>query len=182
MNIVINVLLVLILGGITIVSYFLKDLPKLIRGLRIEESRKNSEKEIQREIFFRQLKGSELANTLEAWSDIIMSLEKSDKKNYKPEKMMSLQKKVLLYGSDRSVKILSETMQNFYNPNENSFIAMYYICRLICSLKFDFTGYEILPVDIIKIKIKDYNSKENIEKFTEAQDIVEGRLKELGLI
>ncbi|MCT1186653.1 hypothetical protein EFL96_12250 [Lactococcus lactis] len=182
MDIVFSILLALIFVGLTTVGYFLKDLPTLLRELRVEESRKNSEKEIQREIFFRQLKGSELANTLEDWSDLIMNLDKTSKTATDGDRLSALQKRVLLYGSDRSVKILSETMQNFYHSSENSFIAICFICHLICSLKYDFTGYEILPIDIIKIKIKDYDSKENKEKFTEAQDIVEGRLKELGLI
>lgn len=88
-----NILLLLILGGLTIVGYFLKDLPKLLRGLRVEESRKNSEKEIQREIFFRQLKGSELANTLEDWSNLVMEMGKSGQKGITPEQISELQKK-----------------------------------------------------------------------------------------
>ncbi|MDG4983491.1 hypothetical protein OGZ51_04940 [Lactococcus lactis] len=182
MNVIFSILLALILGGVTIVGYFLKDLPILVRELKLEESRKNNEKEIQREIFFRQLKGSELADTLDQWSKIIMEVEELSENLKDPKKISDLQKKVLLYGSDRSVKILSETMRNFYNPSENSFIPMYYICSLICSLKFDFTGYKIFPVDIIKIKIKDYDSPENTEKFMEAQEIVEERLKELNLV
>ncbi|UQU59960.1 hypothetical protein [Lactococcus petauri] len=177
-----NILLLLILGGLTIVGYFLKDLPKLLRGLRVEESRKNSEKEIQREIFFRQLKGSELANTLEDWSNLVMEMGKSGQKGITPEQISELQKKVLLYGSDRTIKILAETQQYFYNPSDNSFVGMYYLCYVVCGLKSDFTGYEISPMDIIKIKINDYDSKENVVKFEEARKIVNKRLKQLKLL
>ena len=42
------------------------------------------------------------------------------------------------------------------------------MASIISSLKYDFTGYNVDPLDLIKMKINDIHSKENKIKLLEA--------------
>ncbi|HEM2022287.1 TPA: hypothetical protein U0179_002012, partial [Listeria monocytogenes] len=46
------------------------------------------------------------------------------------------------------------------------------------SLKFDFTGYKIDPMDIVRVRITDY--KENETQFKENQQKIETEIQKLG--
>jgi len=59
-------------------------------------------------------------------------------------------------------------MQYLYNNNKNNnetnhMIGILYIAHLISSLKYDFTGYIIQPIDLLKMRITDLNIDEIIK-------------------
>ncbi|WP_338962399.1 hypothetical protein [Lactococcus garvieae] len=93
--------------------------------------------------------------------------------------IIAMQKNVFMYGSEKTVIILSEMMQYFYTreDDDEGYRAMTFVAFLICSLKYDFTGYEIDPITILKIKITDID----IEKLSREKKYVETVLDKYDL-
>ena len=60
-------------------------------------------------------------------------------------------------------------------------MLMFYIAYLISSLKKDFTGYNIDPIEILLIKINDIDSHKNKPLFEQAEKNVRKELKKLGV-
>lgn len=84
-----------------------------------------------------------------------------------PSEAVQLQNNTLLticaYGSKDAAIIAEQLMQNTYSGFKNPIDAIAYIALLISQVKFDITGYVVLPTSWLKIKIKDYSkSSENI--------------------
>ncbi|MHC5278929.1 hypothetical protein ACYRFT_01490 [Listeria kieliensis] len=193
-----TILLILILAGLTFVGYWLKEMPKIFNGKMMEKFRRENEKDIQREAFFRQLKGDDLADSFSQWVSAIIELDSfTNKMNGKDgEKLLyDMQKKALMYGSEQTVIVLSVMFQHMYQSNaienrmvpnigknnkkeQNGSMLMVFISYLIANLKFDFTGYRIDPLDVLKLKIRDYYKTE--KDFLEAKKSVEEKLKDAG--
>lgn len=192
-----TILLLAILGGITVVGWFLKDAPALFRAIKVEELRGDNELNLQRASFFRQISGAELDKVFKEWTAMITDMNNQVDKVTDGTKgkalLVDMQQKVIMYGSDTTVKILSQTMQHVYgmgkieNRVEVKFGAkkepvvnykmMVYIAFLISSLKFDFTGYKIEPMDILKVKINDLDKENNKQAFKKALHEVKTELK-----
>lgn len=195
-----SLLLLLIFGGIAIIGYFVKDLPNLFRELAVEESRGKNEREIQKEAFFRQIKGSDIDEAFNYWTSLMVDMDNkinqigtaSGKKEF-----VKMQQKVLMYGSNGTVTILSSMMQHVYRRGElkntvkvsfgdqdstkeniQNYMLMFYIAYLISSLKKDFTGYSIDPIEILLIKINDIDSHKNKPLFEQAEKKCSKRIKE----
>ncbi|NSS35239.1 hypothetical protein HRG13_14445 [Enterococcus faecalis] len=198
-----SLLLLLIFGGIAIIGYFVKDLPNLFRELAVEESRGKNEREIQKEAFFRQIKGSDIDEAFNYWTSLMVDMDNkinqigtaSGKKEF-----VKMQQKVLMYGSNGTVTILSSMMHHVYRRGElkntvkvsfgdqdstkeniQNYMLMFYIAYLISSLKKDFTGYSIDPIEILLIKINDIDSHKNKPLFEQAEKNVRKELKKLGV-
>lgn len=63
-------------------------------------------------------------------------------------------------------------MQYIYtNSKDDNFASnsMLLLCNLICSLKHDFTGYNMEPLDLIKTKVNDFDENDNATIFTKAE-------------
>lgn len=197
-----SILLFFILGAITIVGYFLKDLPKLYRELMVEESRGKNEREIQKEAFFRQIKGTDIDKAFSYWTSLLVDMDNKVSKINTPkgqQEFIEMQQKVFMYGSKDTVVILSSMLQFVYKNGEvktskvssskqdgtnNSmygYMLMFYIANLISSLKKDFTGYVINPKQILLIKIKDLDSHKNKLLFDRAEKNVQKELKKIGV-
>lgn len=193
-------LLLLILGGITIVGYFLKDLPNLYRELRVEEFKGKNEKDLQKEAYFRQIKGTDIDAVLVYWTALMVNMdEKMNNLNTSQgqKEFTDMQQKVIMYGSTDTVKILSLMMQHTYKGSSiekqvkvkfgkqdetkdalHNYKLMLYISYLISSLKKDFTGYRIEPIEILRIKINDIDSHKNKSIFEQAGREVEKEIKD----
>lgn len=182
-----NIMSLLIFVSISVLVYFLKDLPKLFREIKIAEFKGKNEREIQVDSFFRQVKGSEIADVLKFWSEMLLDMDNKVKEIIEDQsKFIEVQLNTLMYGSENTVKILSLTMQHVYSgeqreEEEQSNMLMYYIAYIISSLKKDFTGYSIDPLDIIKTKINDVNTDENKRKFAIANKNVVKALKKVNV-
>ena len=74
---VINALLML---GISVIIYFVKDFPKIYKEFKIEKFKSKSSMELQREAYFREIGGQELYKVFEDWLSIIFDYERKMKK------------------------------------------------------------------------------------------------------
>ncbi|WP_088815458.1 MULTISPECIES: hypothetical protein [Listeria] len=191
-------ILILILAALTFIGYWAKGLPEIYKAITVEDNRKENELDIQRESFFRELRGEELANIFGDWVSAFTDMEKFTQKMTGKEGvryLSDMQKKALMYGSPKTVAILAMMFQhtyvsdkvenkikvNFGKTQEESaenYKLMVYIANLIASLKFDFTGYKIDPIDIIRVKINDFTEKE--ELFIQIQEEIVKALKKTG--
>ena len=54
-----------------------------------------------------------------------------------------------------------ETSTSEDKDNPNPYKLMMYIATIICSLKRDFTGYDINPISLLEIKINDFDDYAN---------------------
>lgn len=176
-------LLSLLCSGIL---YYIKDLPNLTRELKIEDKRSENQKNLQREAYFREISGTNVDNLIKSWVNALADMQKFVDNNT-PEVFLKLQTQTMMYGSEKTVEILSEMMQYMYNPKEqgenssefsiDAAIGFYFIASLISSLKYDFTGYKVDPLDLIETRIKDINvglAKINMEK---GREFVEEKIK-----
>lgn len=199
-----SILQILMLIVITIVGYFLKDLPNLYREMRVEQFKGKKEKDMQKESFFRQIKGSDIDKAFSFWTSLLVDMDNKMANIDSPagkKELIEMQQRVLMYGSQNTVVILSTMMQHVYKTGEiknsvkvdfgkqddtkvqiNSYKLMYYVVALISSLKEDFTGYKIDPMDILRIKISDIDSHKNKPLFDEACAAVKKELKSAGIV
>lgn len=179
---VINTLLML---GISVIIYFVKDFPKIYKEFKIEKFKSKSNMDIQREAYFREIGGQELSKVFEDWLSIIFNYDRK-KKNFNTQQAINLVSRTIIYGSTRTIDICSLYMQHiFINSEEinnsdistyNMYKTMIYISMIIASLKFDFTGYEIDALRILEIKIKDYSNLKNKGLFIKAKKDIEKEL------
>lgn len=125
----------------------------------------NIKKEIikkKSDVFLDSLSNAPL-EILEILTDIINA-----KDNYS-EKLSTLINKIFAYGTEDSIKIISNMQQYLYSGPKSSESAklISYFILLACQLKYDLTGIEIRPDYWCKLKLTDYNTtKENIARFT----------------
>ena len=119
---------------------------------------------LQVESYFRQVGNEEIKNLLNDWTSLIVNMDKTPKVEF----MTKLTQQTIMLGSSRTVKLVADMIQfNYINSQNNkrnedfTFTFMIYIAMIISSLKQDFTGYKTEPLDIIRIKISDYDKSEN---------------------
>lgn len=62
---------------------------------------------------------------------------------------------------------------------EPKYLPMIYICLLLTQLKYDSTGEIVSPLEMIKIRINDFNTKEGLKK--ELVNTVNSTIKKLNL-
>ena len=199
MNLFSSLFLLLLLGMMAGIGYFIKELPKIVRALWVEASRGKNEKEIQKEAFFRKIKGSDIDDAFNYWTSLMVDMDNKMSNigtQDGQKEFREMQQKVLMYGSNETVTILSSMMQHFYKSEDinkvtslldvqdnskeiHSYMLMFYIAYLISSLKKDFTGYVIQPRKILAIKINDIDSHKNKELFEQAEKNVQEELKNL---
>lgn len=183
-----SILLLFILAAISIVGYFLKDLPKLYRELRVEKYKSSNERNLQVEAFYKQIKGSEIDEAFKYWTSLLMDMDNAlagvETDDWKNTNIQMIQT-VFMYGSEQTVSILTAMMQYQYNNSEtagtNQYSTMLYMAYLACSLKKDFTGHEIEPMNLLELKITDINTVENKQKVEQALKNVKKDLQKYGV-
>ncbi|KMO45314.1 hypothetical protein PY95_13575 [Lacticaseibacillus rhamnosus] len=158
------------LALLTVGIYYVKEIPKMHRDLlkNVREFRNN--RQLQIESYFRQQGGKELETLFENWVGLLFELEKT--KTITPDQVTNLQEKTVIYGSDLTIRILSAYQADNYKHTTNSSDAniksVVYVATLICSLKKDFTGFEIDPMTLLQIKINDFKSKTaEVQQYTD---------------
>lgn len=164
--------LAIILASISfsIAAYWIKIGAQLFKELRVTKTKSENSINLQREAYFREVSGQKLADILNSWTSML-SNDNTFKNNATTNKFEKMIKECLMYGSEDTVNILSTFMQyNFTHSKDDNFASncMLLLCNLICSLKHDFTGYNMEPLDLIKTKIKDLDENDNAATFTKA--------------
>jgi len=137
----------------------------------IERYKHNNALELQAESFYKERSGSEIQEILMLWSDLVLDIEKV--KGMLPEDFQKLLLKTFVYGSERTVNLISSYQQHNYKKatdDNHTFKSLVYVAMISSSLKKDFTNQSVDPLQLLKIKITDYDDKmmrkhyKNIEK------------------
>ncbi|TLQ03636.1 hypothetical protein FEZ51_08505 [Pediococcus stilesii] len=149
----------LISGLLFIIAIFINRLPYMMENKILQEQKTRDSHEIQIESYFKELGGKEQKDVLNEWTEVLTFLKPIEDVNL----LTDLVHRTVLYGSSRTIKILSIMAQYSYkgmakDGNENKF--MIYVAFLICSLKKDFSGQDIDPLTLLKVKINDISDAE----------------------
>lgn len=185
MQILLAIINLLILVALGMIFWFLKDSPNLIRELLVEDLRGKNERNLQIESYFREVSGEDLNVTLESWTSLIDTLnnEKANQKEIN-KYMKKLTSNTFMYGSAKTVKILALMQQNMYQHDKSgkgtNYYIMVYISLMIASLKEDFTGEKIDPLDFLRLRLTDFQGKEMNKRLITIKKEVLKELKENG--
>lgn len=168
--ILINAIITLIFSGIVggYLSYYFN---KKIENLKIK-----SNKDLQVESFFRDISGQKLETNFSDWTELFFNMTSINDMSQKDleSKLKKMLKEIFLYGSKDTVSKAVKMQQYTYRMSQeqqsiNTFVYMFLFSSVICSLKKDFTGYSVDEKELIKMMIKDYESKK--VEFDQAYDI-----------
>lgn len=150
-----------------VVILFLHKLPDMLRDKISEERKNNFAHELQVEAYFKELGGKEQKELLDKWSRILTYMKPVED----PEEWKELMHETIVYGSTKTINILSVMSQYSYNHDFNTeenedVLGKYllYVAFMICSLKLDFSGQHLDPLVLLKIKINDINTMEKTYK------------------
>ncbi|MCE4957465.1 hypothetical protein [Macrococcoides caseolyticum] len=143
----------------------------------IEKIKHNNSMDLQAESFYKERSGQEIQTLLLDWSDLVLNMQKI--KDMTPSDFQSLFQKSFVYGSERTVNLVSAYQQHNYKfkieedediKEEHNYKSLVFVAMIVSSLKRDFTNQNVDPLQILKIKLTDYDDKKmrkyfnNIEK------------------
>lgn len=172
----------------------------------IREQNKADQLALQREAFFKEISGEKLEETLNDWMSLLTDKDRMNdiveeqckynekhKVNIKNRKMpsitslMRMRTNILMYGSEKTIKIFSVFHRNIYISNSevsdsDAQVNLILLAEMIASLKEDFTGYKITGEEILEISINDYHEEKIKIKFDEAKDIAFQLLRNRNII
>ena len=169
MEIVLLLFQFLIALGIAFLFYAVQQVPKTLNDLIVEKVKSENKNLLQTKAYFQSISNHDVNSILKKWTEILAKPEEVSK--MKPVELIKLQTDTIMYGSEKTVKLLALFMQVNYNQNENdtkkAFLLLVYICYIVASLKRDFTSYRIEPLDLLDIRIKDLNNeqRENLKEY-----------------
>ncbi|OQQ84384.1 hypothetical protein [Ligilactobacillus salivarius] len=172
-------LVLIVLIGILIVT--VKQVPKHISEYWLEDTKNKNTRQLQVESYFKEIGGQEQLKILTEWANMLTDIEYF-KEKYTGEKLDNVNNLILntlIYGSDRTVKLLSLYMQNVYLQSDSSqkeYDQLVNTAYIVSSLKEDFTGYTISPQTLLKLQITDY--KDNKQIFEDAEKRIRQKIKE----
>lgn len=92
--------------------------------------------------------------------------ENNLKRNDKIEDLMIIklvQKDSFMYSSKKTNKYIAKYMQKIYKSTSNVMLQMYLVTKIICCMKYDFTGEKNSVMDLLQIKINDLNLRKKIQ-------------------
>ncbi|MCY9807050.1 hypothetical protein OXT66_05730 [Lentilactobacillus senioris] len=154
---------------LAVIAIFLYRLPYVWQDKMLENLKNKNSSQLQRESFFRQTSNNDQQDLLDRWTKRITYMDKA----VDSDDFIDLVHKTILYGSDNTVDILSSFDQYMYknileedqNPSQTqSNMYTSYMACIIVSLKEDFSGYVVNPLNIIRIKMKDFDENKDSYK------------------
>lgn len=167
---VINIILTVI--GIVVIGLILR-LPQAITDTWLEQTKNRNAHSIQIESYFKKVSVSKQEEVLNKWTDFLTDMEETTQKytaqtNESMKELRSLLHDTVVYGSDRTVNLLSIYMRNIFDMSNNkkdrsnTADQIVYYAFIISSLKEDFTGYHINPLTLLKLEISDYDKYKEV--------------------
>ncbi|MFT8961811.1 MAG: hypothetical protein ABF967_02175 [Lacticaseibacillus paracasei] len=163
-----------------VVGTVFSQIPNWLRDMFHDRRSQSSATKLQIESYFREISGDQLQKIFSQWLSIVFdpgsvnapsnltgkAKERWDKDNY--DKLRGMMKGVALYGSTTSVELLSNYMQFVYDDSSaekgehvnTGLKGHVYIACIASSLKRDFTGYQVDPLDFIRTVINDFSKHE----------------------
>lgn len=151
-----TVLLLLIAGFLFRLPYMLEE--------KVAQNRKSSDnRQLQVESYFRSISGDDQKDVFSQWA-----LNMLDFKNSKLEPKndyTSLIYRTVVYGSDKTTILLSNMSHCMHtlddDPSKEDLMKLkVYQAFIVSSLKFDFAGYNVDPIILLKINISDFDDYE----------------------
>lgn len=139
----------------------------------MQEKEHKTTRELQVDNYYRSISGDKIENLFFKWMDIIADTDRIGK--LKKEELRDMIKELMMYGSPRTVYIGALFQQyNYKRPSTskdfNAFELLYLGASLVASMKKDFTGYDVDPEMLLRMKITDIDSDQNREKFRIAKE------------
>ena len=166
-----------IIVGVPLLIYTVQQVPKAVNDLIVEEVKSENQNLLQTKAYFQSISNHDVNSILKKWTDILAKPEEVSK--MKPADLIKIQTDTIMYGSEKTVKLLALFMQVNYNQNEDSskkaLLLLVYICYIVASLKRDFTSYRIEPLDLLDIRINDLNNEQR-EKLKEYEKIIRKKI------
>lgn len=173
--------------------YFLK--PYISHFFQLKESKlqNNHTEKLQVDNFVRNLSGKEMYTLFYEWQKILLDTENSimsSKKNkiQHTKDLTNLLLRTFSYGSAKTIEILAAYSQFNYTDTtdiideedpsktiKTSYVTLYFFAKIISSLKKDFSGQEVPPEDLLKIKIKDF--EDNYDEILKANNYIRENYK-----
>lgn len=172
-----NLVLIVLIGVLIVL---VKQAPKHISEYLLEDIKNKNARQLQVESYFKEIGGQEQLKILLEWSNMLVDLEyfKDKYTDEKTDNVNNLIRDTLIYGSDKTVRLLSLYMQNAYLPDseQKNYDQVVNTACIVSSLKEDFTGYVISPQTLLKLKITDY--EDNKQFFKDAEKRIRQKIKE----
>lgn len=172
------IVFILIIVGI-IVYEAIRSIPKLIQDNISDRREFGNTKQLQIESYFREISGDKLVKVVSEWSDMLIDTKSFTSRISDAGNLNSLIKETILYGSSKTLTLVSNFQgYNYLNMkysnddplegksiNEYTLTILCFSACIISSFKKDFSGYEIDPLFLLKLKLTDFDSmKDMFEK------------------
>lgn len=152
----------LLLIALFILAYgFLKVMPKMLENIIKQNKDYDLKKALQIDSFYRENGSSVLQEIMMEWT--VMATDLTDlASRYDVESTRKLIQKTIGYSSTHTIKLTAAYLQHMYNQSNNGLKGVVYLAMIVASLKRDFTGQEIDPIEIIKMTITDFSESETV--------------------
>lgn len=168
---------------LVVIAAFLYRLPHVWQDKMIETLKNKNSSQLQKEAFFKEIAGAKQKEIFDRWTKRLTYMDQDD------EDMQELVHNTILFGSADTVSLLADFMQYiFTHPSKKdkhgkdidpdsdyAAMMMAYIAVIASKLKEDFSGISIDPINIIKMKISDFNVEG--KNYENAIDIVNKQQK-----
>lgn len=151
------------------VFYQVKKLPDLFADKFKMNKEQNFAKEMQVDNFYRQSNSSNMQDVMKKWmgyaSDIKILTDLKGEAGIK--KLTDLSRDTMLYGSEKSIKLMAVMFQQSYSTRgrdstTDEGLKMWVNMAMIAmSLKADFTGIDVDPLEMLKVRLNDYTENES---------------------
>ena len=191
--ILVSILLIPAYNGIrTAIEESIAKIPEKLHEQRMEEIRKEnslflqkdeqkSARNLQVDNYYRTISGEKIEALFSEWMNLIA--DPANIVNLTSDKLTKMVKELMMYGSEETILLGAAFMQHTYKKIENqtanhSFELLYLCAKLAASLKKDFTGYLVIPEELLKMKIKDFSEIEIHTKFLQAKSTIDSSLNQ----
>lgn len=129
----------------------------------IEKLKNDNAHSIQMQEYFKKIGTDKQSAVLSEWVNFITDLEAFKNIFGDKEKFKNMKYDVIMYGSETTISLLSNFLHCSYENNSNSnpeypYKGIIYTSFIIASLKYDFSGYLINPMNFLKLQMRDFSN------------------------
>ncbi|QVV90834.1 hypothetical protein [Weissella tructae] len=166
----------IVIAGFLITFFsFMKFIPNMVDKKLEQERGYDYDKALQVDNFYRTAGNEVLQDILVTWTRILVDFDFMQRFTENPKKLEKLLYQTVVYGSPKTIKVVSLYMQDNFNGDLNDTTDAYASFAMIVScLKYDFTGETVDPLDLVKVKINDYKLHE--EEYLKSMEKIKKRI------
>lgn len=129
----------------------------------IEKLKNDNAHSIQMQEYFKKIGTDKQSAVLSEWVNFITDLEAFKNIFGDKEKFKNMKHDVIMYGSETTISLLSNFPHCSYENNSNSnpeypYKGIIYTSFIIASLKYDFSGYLINPMNFLKLQMRNFSN------------------------